>query len=87
MEQYKGALSNMTEEEVDKLFEGCHGNLDAPLSGEVYFPTCHGCKNLVDSPNVYLNDPTCKIFGKLPDKYWQDDMHTCPYRIQDETML
>lgn len=80
MDPYKGALSDMTEEEVDKLFEGCHSNLDTPLFGRVYTPTCKGCKNLIWPKNYWL-DPTCKVFGELPDEYWNDDKNICPHRI------
>ena len=80
MEQYKGALSDMTEEEVDKLFEGCHSNLDTPLFGRVFTPPCKDCKNLHWPSNYYYDDPKCEVLGRYPKEYWGPDV-VCPYRV------
>ncbi|MEG1446750.1 MAG: hypothetical protein RSB47_05545 [Ruthenibacterium sp.] len=58
----------MTQEEFEKLFEGCHSNLDTPLMGTIYTPTCYHCKNFI-CPDDPFREETCLFFGDIPKKY------------------
>lgn len=69
----------MSKKEIQKMFEGCHSNLETPLMGTVITPICHQCKNLV-WPDDPFRKCTCKVFGELPAKYWSDDKELCPHK-------
>lgn len=65
--------------DYNKAFEGCSSHLEAPLMAEVIKPTCYQCKNLVWPENPF-HPNTCKIFGEIPSKYWQDNTEKCPHK-------
>lgn len=69
-------------DEVNKMFNDCHSNLETPLMGRVYTPICYHCKNLVFPDNPFENC-TCKVFGNPPDKYRHDDKEMCPHKIEE----
>ena len=79
MENKNNSYWEMTEEEVDKLFEGCHSNLEAPIIGEIYTPICKNCKNLI-RVNGGWSLPVCQELGRFPREYWEPDV-VCPYRV------
>ncbi len=69
----------MEKNKIDALFADCHSNLETPLMGRIFTPTCYRCKNLIHPDNPFL-DCTCKVFGQLPEKYWGDDKEPCPHK-------
>lgn len=73
----------MEQDSIKALFEGCHSNQETPLSGRIITPTCYKCKNLVWPEDPFL-DCTCKVYGKLPEKYWGDDKENCPHKEPDD---
>ena len=77
-ETFNGIPAN----EVNKMFDECCSNQDTPLTGRIYTPICHSCKNL-ETPNNPFGDCTCKVYGKPPDKYRLDDKEMCPYKIEE----
>ena len=79
----KDDFSNMTEDEIEELFADCHSNLQAPVGGYIYTPTCYGCRNYYQPAN-WWKDATCKVFGKPPRKYSLDDQYTCPYKVTND---
>lgn len=66
--------------DYDKAFEGCTSNLDAPLMGRIITPTCYQCENQVEDKDPFKPN-TCKVFGKLPEKYAYDDKEECPHKV------
>lgn len=72
----------MKEVDYEAFFQGCHSNIEAPLIGRIYKPVCYGCKNLVWPENPF-HPNTCKVFGKLPDEYWNSEEGKCPHKRTD----
>lgn len=70
-------------EEIKKMFNECHSNLEAPLIGRVYTPACYRCKNLIEPADPF-EDCKCVVFGELPKEYWCDDKTPCPSRIEKD---
>ena len=77
-------FDGFTREQIEAMYEKCNSNLETPITGRIYEPTCYGCKNLVTPVNVW-KDHTCKVFGKLPEKYWSDDRYECPYKVPENS--
>ena len=76
----------LTEEEIAELYRTARGNVDAPISGRIYEPTCYHCKYQILPPGGFLSqeEPSCEIFGEVPSQYRHDDKYTCPYKVLDE---
>lgn len=73
-----------TEEEIEELFKNARSNLEAPIEGRIFEPTCYHCVHQIPPKNRYLERPTCEIFGEIPRKYGSDDQYPCPYKVLDE---
>ena len=69
--------------EIEKLFENCHSNQDAPLMGCVYNPLCCTCRNLVEPDNPF-NPLSCKVYGKLPNEIYLANQAPCEHYISNK---
>ena len=85
-EYYKegSVYDGFTEEQIEEMYKNCHSNLDAPMAARFFTPTCHGCRNLT-LPVDLFRDYTCKVFGELPEKYWDDDRYECPCKVPENS--
>ena len=74
----------MTEEEIEELYKNARSNIEAPLEGRIFKPTCYHCVHRIDPVRIFVGRPTCEIFGEIPSKYGSDDRYPCPYKVLDE---
>ena len=70
----------LSKEEIDKLFEGCHSNLEAPLIGRIGDPICRTCKNLTYPENPF-NPLQCSVYGEPPDDIFFSEQAHCEHYI------
>lgn len=71
----------MTQEErIKEYAKACdeaHNHLDAPLLGEIRTPICKSCQN-ADYHYGTLDEPECKVYGKMPKDFMTAHRYDCP---------
>ncbi len=71
----------MTQEErIKEYAKACdeaHSHLDAPLLGEIRTPICKSCQN-ADYHYGTLDEPECKVYGKMPKDFMTAHRYDCP---------
>ena len=67
---------------ANDLFDKAKSNLDTPIIGSILTPVCKSCKNS-DYHYGTWNEPECKIYGSIPDKYRLAVTKNCPHYLNE----